>query len=311
MDLMKRRREIMAQGNGLPSAYRRVEYLASSGTQYIQTNYIPQQYDELKTTFMITDWGNENFVLFSSGDGTYQLIYLGQINGYCKYFASGTASGINPNLAKSTWYTLTVSRDGVFDINHQTATSNYENSIDGSAKELRIMARQATPAKNYLRGKMSEFVISNNGVTKLNLIPCVRKSDSEAGMYDTVSKTFYTNAGTGEFITPPVDILSGATWIEGYFINDSGVVSQNLSGKYTETYVPVQAGKSYLITGTAEGTAMYDRIHGYNAQKAWQSLLYKLDWAAGAISSTITIPDGISYIRISTEVSTTISMFEV
>lgn len=35
-----------------------------------------------------------------------------------------------------------------------------------------------------------------------SFIPCVRKSDSKPGMYDTVSKTFYTNAGTGEFIVP-------------------------------------------------------------------------------------------------------------
>lgn len=35
-----------------------------------------------------------------------------------------------------------------------------------------------------------------------NFVPCVRKSDSKPGMYDTVSKTFYTNAGTGEFIVP-------------------------------------------------------------------------------------------------------------
>ena len=41
-----------------------------------------------------------------------------------------------------------------------------------------------------------------NGVPIRNFIPCVRKADSKPGMYDTVTKTFYTNAGTGEFIVP-------------------------------------------------------------------------------------------------------------
>ena len=34
----------------------------------------------------------------------------------------------------------------------------------------------------------------------MDLIPCYRKSDDEVGMYDTVSRTFYTNAGTGTFL---------------------------------------------------------------------------------------------------------------
>lgn len=34
-------------------------------------------------------------------------------------------------------------------------------------------------------------------------IPCYRKEDNVAGMYDLVSGEFYTNAGTGEFIVGP------------------------------------------------------------------------------------------------------------
>ena len=36
-----------------------------------------------------------------------------------------------------------------------------------------------------------------------NLIPCYRKSDNAIGMYDTVSKTFYGNSGTGTFEKGP------------------------------------------------------------------------------------------------------------
>ena len=32
-----------------------------------------------------------------------------------------------------------------------------------------------------------------------DFVPCYRKSDGKAGMYDTVTDTFFTNAGTGEF----------------------------------------------------------------------------------------------------------------
>ena len=34
----------------------------------------------------------------------------------------------------------------------------------------------------------------------------MRNSDGEVGMYDTVTKQFFTNAGTGKFIAEPVAI---------------------------------------------------------------------------------------------------------
>ena len=36
-----------------------------------------------------------------------------------------------------------------------------------------------------------------------DFIPCYRKSDNVAGMYDLVSEQFFTNVGTGEFIVGP------------------------------------------------------------------------------------------------------------
>lgn len=48
--------------------------------------------------------------------------------------------------------------------------------------------------------KVFAFQLFENGKLSLNFIPCYRKSDGEIGMYDTVSKNFYTNAGTGTFL---------------------------------------------------------------------------------------------------------------
>lgn len=48
-------------------------------------------------------------------------------------------------------------------------------------------------------GRIYYVKIFANGDEVLNLIPCYRKSNGEIGMYDTTSKTFFTNAGTGTF----------------------------------------------------------------------------------------------------------------
>lgn len=47
----------------------------------------------------------------------------------------------------------------------------------------------------------------------LDLVPCYRKSDSEPGMYDLVTKQFFTNAGTGEFLVGPDVIDSINPWL--------------------------------------------------------------------------------------------------
>jgi hypothetical protein len=46
------------------------------------------------------------------------------------------------------------------------------------------------------------YVDSEN--LSFNGIPARRDSDGELGLYDTVTNTFFTNAGSGEFIAGPV-----------------------------------------------------------------------------------------------------------
>ena len=49
-------------------------------------------------------------------------------------------------------------------------------------------------------------IIEEDNIVIRNFIPCYRKSDDEAGMYDLVSGKFYTNAGTGTFEVGPLVI---------------------------------------------------------------------------------------------------------
>ena len=41
--------------------------------------------------------------------------------------------------------------------------------------------------------------IYDNNTLVRNFIPVLRNSDNKPGMYDRVTKTFFTNQGTGEF----------------------------------------------------------------------------------------------------------------
>lgn len=51
--------------------------------------------------------------------------------------------------------------------------------------------------------KVAYIKIEQNGILVRNFIPCYRRADKLAGMYDIVGNVFYTNAGSGSFIVGP------------------------------------------------------------------------------------------------------------
>ena len=42
--------------------------------------------------------------------------------------------------------------------------------------------------------------ILDNGTLVRDFVPVIRKSDNKPGMWDKVTRTFYTNSGTDEFL---------------------------------------------------------------------------------------------------------------
>ena len=84
--------KIYGNNSRLPNGYQEIEYLESTVTQFINTNYSPQIADEIIIR-NVKCIGRSNFQsIFSAGTGTYQLILLVYSSGaYYKYFATGNA----------------------------------------------------------------------------------------------------------------------------------------------------------------------------------------------------------------------------
>ena len=53
-------------------------------------------------------------------------------------------------------------------------------------------------------GRVYYLQITDNSSLVRNMIPVRRNSDNVLGMYDLVSRTFFTNSGTGTFVAGPV-----------------------------------------------------------------------------------------------------------
>lgn len=191
----------------IPEEYQEVEYIESTGTQYILTNYIPTITEDMKIeldyVFTVTQTG-ESMIFGSTARST-------GIRFQCEYYNSTywyVGSGVNQfrqvlnGVGKTINTRYSLFMDGeTFTVDNQSI--GYTNKWSGSqALPMCIFAINWINEIKYLnRGiKIYKLIFTANEAKEADFIPCYRKSDDEIGMYDTVSKQFYTNSGTGTFL---------------------------------------------------------------------------------------------------------------
>ena len=202
MSLLRRR--AMYRDGEFPDMYQKLAFLQSDGKQYLSIDdYIPQIGDSLSTNF-VRMYNNKGGVVFSAGTGKFELITMTTrktgvgLNTYMKYFTSGSASVVYNTGEREKPYNLRVFSDGkiLFDgVEIMSEVSKSKGSVNTNLY-LFIRANLHTG----FAGKILGFQAYRSGKTIFNLVPALRSSDGKPGMLDTVSKKFYVNKGTGEFL---------------------------------------------------------------------------------------------------------------
>lgn len=189
----------------VPDGYRKVEYLESSGTQYIDTGVGAKYSVGIHTKFQCQSIVNAALcgAIHNVTTGYYDRHYLSPYNNQIGYWYTKNSNVNTPNIKTSidviainTFYLNPAT--GVYKVNNSTGSftalqgavsSNY--GIFGRLSD--DLAMQSRPVKIYW------FIMMENNIIIRHFIPVVRNSDDKPGMYDLVNDVFYTNAGTGEF----------------------------------------------------------------------------------------------------------------
>ena len=213
--MMQRRRQLMGmQTGGLPGTYQTVEYIECTGTQYIVTDYVPTA-DETLSEFVY------QYTVQRNADDMIYGINTGSVAYYAEEYNTGrwyAALGLSrySNIQWSGYGNNLFRTHAVIDLEKITIT-NLESGVTRTANNNQTYSSFTNTLPLYIfawndRGRGAGYIhhglkifslkLYRAGNLSANYIPCVRKSDNKPGMYDTVSKTFYTNAGTGEFIIP-------------------------------------------------------------------------------------------------------------
>lgn len=306
--------------NGIIKAdYTRLEYLESTGTQYIVTNITGGATIKAEAQGVSTSFLSE--LVFSFTETGYAGSWLGQNNNPSGKWGLG-------DLASTTTvsYTTKATIDATFDlldgkphvlatINQQTVERTRTSSADLESLSLFATSNGSFPAR--VRIWYTEII--QNNVLVCSLLPAKRNSDNVLGLYDIVSGTFLTNAGTGNFVAGPAlgniycDGLTETLRIstknlydvnavtEGKYIGVNGVIGDDNNACYSDL-IKVKSGQQYTFSGICGNIGIesnYKRIHGY-IDGVWDSqIMQRLVLKNQPYSITFTIPQNVNGIRIS------------
>ena len=188
----------------LPSGYKRLEYIQSTGTQWIDSGVVATQ----SIGFEI-DFSTENAVS-TSGHGTIFGVYTASQNRYDFFFYSVTSGGKflyggtinNPHLVSG-------SRIQISFLNNVLTTPNGSENIStqtfNTGKTFAIFGRKGENNGVLELSKTDIYALKfyDNGTLVRDFIPC-QKPDGTIGLWDDVNSAFYGNAGTGTFTAGPV-----------------------------------------------------------------------------------------------------------
>ena len=198
----------------LPSGYKRLEYIKSSGTQYIDTGFKPNQ-----NTRVVMDVTPVDVIL-----GKTWCAFGVRQNGI--YFGLYKASTGNMNLTwfygsnYSNYFTVDYAKRHNLEVNKNAA------SVDGISKSYAAQTFQFTIPLFLLcdnaagsptsagAALLYSCQIYDNGTLIRDFIPC-KNASGVIGLWDDINSVFYGNAGTGIFTGGPAITLTGWHKIKG------------------------------------------------------------------------------------------------
>ena len=199
----------------IPYGYRLLEYIQSTGTQYldsgVRTNDIGKLEASMSFDAKCSETGAYN-ILFgvSSYNNTDNVIYtnngiaLTAIAAYAGNTAivAFTGNTLIENIYIHSYFNFTGTPGAI--INSSKYTYSGVNIKPSNTNTLYIFTMHYANGVNTSRiptSKLYSFKVwdTNNNVIA-NLLPCYRISDGAKGVIDTVSKSFIENSGTGTFV---------------------------------------------------------------------------------------------------------------
>ena len=203
--------------------YTPLEYLGCSETQYINTNFLLNKNDKITLKFWLAPGGGKTEVIWGF---RWNGISSGTQHGYITNTSSGyrrivlgvpsTTQGVGSDACFpfNTIVNLVIdTKDNSVTINDENVPFNFNLSngrffnSSGSSQYSPLLFSFNNKGNHSLvnipvNARIYDYIVERNNDEVQHLIPCLRNIDNVPCFYDLVTKSFFTNQGTGDFITP-------------------------------------------------------------------------------------------------------------
>lgn len=190
----------------IPSNYSTVSYIESTGAQILETGYTPNSSTRVEADVSFNDVSITN-AIFCSRD-TYDT------NSFTMFLYSGSfradygnkqilTTGLKPAI--NTRYKISFAVKNV-SVNGQIFAINGENLTVGGSP-MKLFASHGTYSSssgygnldNYAKMKLYSFKIYEGETLMRDFVPVYDKTNKKAGLWDTVTKNFYTTTTSTAF----------------------------------------------------------------------------------------------------------------
>lgn len=221
---------------GLPQGYTQLRYIESSGAQYIDTevSVSPTNAPNLKsvvdkqiisaTSYGIdgTGWGQSPYT---------NSFYIGIDQNKKIAYGNGRTDVVTSTLYDYNRKTFIYdAKAGKISVTGMSDISFTFSAPDSALNFLLFAYKQGTNGMQYYSGRIYSAQLYLNDSCIRDFIPCM-DSFGVVGLYDDIGKRFYTNSGTGSFISGPrTSLPSGYTELE--YIQSSGTQCINTGFKH-------------------------------------------------------------------------------
>ena len=245
----------------LPGGYKKLEYIQSSGTQYIDTGFKPNQSTKIELDVLSAEGTSSNIpYIFGTQDSSSNYFVATWVLGY----GSGmVTTGIN--LYDGKFHVVKVENGALYKDGSIIAQRTVSSFSIGVPIFL-FAVNSSRQSMGYGACKLRSCKIYDNGTLVRDFIPC-KNASGVIGLWDDVNSVFYQNAGSGTFTAGTEIKGANKTLIDGtgYDVNAGKclVGGTAYSVKKGRTLVDGTAYEisfgpdicTLIIKGTAEGSA--------------------------------------------------------
>lgn len=214
----------------LPSGYKRREYIQSSGTQYIDTGFKPNNNTKVVIDFELTENTGKHQIIFGARSSSNSEQYVLGFTGHRSPAVWRSDFGSNQVTFSSnlTWSgNHNATKNGNICTLDAESVTNTASTFESTVNLLICAGNTGGNVDNYTKAKVYSCKIYDNGTLARDFIPC-KNASGLVGLWDDVNNTFYSNAGSGTFTAGPEAIGSNRVLVDAKrYDANSGTVLVN------------------------------------------------------------------------------------